>query len=127
MSLKQAPEQTSLPPAEPVELARLVAYQDGGVVSRTLVKKNGGTLTVFAFDKDQALSEHTAPFDAIVQVLDGEVELTIGGKKVPARTGHTVLLPANVAHAVHATTAFKMLLIMVRDPVRDPVREPAQV
>ena len=83
MSLKQVPEQTGLPPAQPVELAALVAYQDGAVVSRTLVKKNGGTVTVFAFDAGQALSEHTAPFDAIVQVLDGEVELVIGGKKIP--------------------------------------------
>jgi quercetin dioxygenase-like cupin family protein len=116
MGLKQAPQQSGLPPAEPVELATLVAYQPGAVVSRTLIKKNGGTVTVFAFDQGQALSEHTAPFDAIVQVLDGEVELTIGGQKVPARTGQTVLLPANVSHAVHATTAFKMLLIMVREP-----------
>ena len=116
MSLKQMQEQTGLPPAEPVELAALVAYQAGGVVSRTLVKKNGGTVTVFAFDEGQALSEHTAPFDAIVQVLDGTVELVIGGKKVPAKAGETVLMPANVPHAVNATTRFKMLLIMVREP-----------
>ena len=116
MGLKQAPEQTGLPPGEPVELAKLVAYQDGGVVSRTLVKKNGGTVTVFAFDKGQSLSEHTAPFDAIVQVLDGEVELVIGGKKVPAQAGQTVLMPAGIPHAVNAITKFKMLLIMVREP-----------
>jgi quercetin dioxygenase-like cupin family protein len=116
MSLKQAPEQSSLPPAEPVELAKLVAYQDGGVVSRTLVKKNGGTITVFAFDKGQALSEHTAPFDAIVQVLDGHVELVVGGKSVPASAGQTVLMPAGIPHAVNATSKFKMLLIMVREP-----------
>ena len=116
MSLKQAPEQSSLPPGEPVELENLVAYQEGGVVSRTLVKKNGGTVTVFAFDKGQALSEHTAPFDAIVQVLDGDVELVIGGKKVPAKAGQTVLMPAGIPHAVNATTQFKMLLIMVREP-----------
>jgi quercetin dioxygenase-like cupin family protein len=118
MTLKQVPEQTGLPPAEPVELAALVAYQDGSVVSRTLVKKNGGTVTVFAFDAGQALSEHTAPFDAIVQVLDGQVELVIGGKKVPAGAGQTVLLPANVPHAVNALTRFKMLLIMVREPAK---------
>lgn len=116
MSLKQASERTGLPPAEPVELANLVAYQDGGVVSRTLVKKNGGTVTVFAFDKGQALSEHTAPFDAIVQVLDGDVELVIGGNKVPATAGQTVLMPAGIPHAVNATSKFKMLLIMVREP-----------
>ena len=107
-----------LEPAEPVELATLVAYQKGGVVSRTLVKKNAGTLTVFAFDQGQALSEHTAPFDAIVQVLDGEAELVIGGKPVPAKTGQTVLMPANVPHAVNAITRFKMLLIMVREPAK---------
>jgi quercetin dioxygenase-like cupin family protein len=114
MSLPQAPEVPALPPAEPVDLAALVAYQPGGVVSRTLVKKPAGTLTIFAFDQGQALSEHTAPFDAIVQVLDGEVELVIGGKQVPARTGQTVLMPANVPHAVNATARFKMLLTMLR-------------
>ncbi len=114
MSLEQVP--TGLPAAQPVELAALVAYQDGSVVSRTLVKKNGGTVTVFAFDAGQALSEHTAPFDSIVQVLDGGVELVIGGKKVPAHGGQTVLLPAGIPHALNATTKFKMLLIMVRDP-----------
>ena len=118
MGLKQATEHTGLPLALPVELVNLVAYQDGGIVSRTLVKKNGGTVTVFAFDKGQALSEHTAPFDAIVQVLDGEVELVIGGKKVPAKAGQTVLMPSGVPHAVNATSKFKMLLIMVREPAK---------
>jgi len=94
MSLKQAPLQTSLPPAEPVELAKLVSYHDGSVVSRTLVKKNGGTVTVFAFDAGQSLSEHTAPFDAIVQVLDGEVELSSVARRCRRRQGKTVLLPA---------------------------------
>jgi quercetin dioxygenase-like cupin family protein len=116
MSLKQAPEPTGLPPATPVDLATLVAYQNGGVVSRTLVKKNGGTVTVFAFDQGQALSEHTAPFDAIVQILDGDVELVIGGKSVPAKAGQTVLMPAGIPHAVNATSQFKMVLIMVREP-----------
>jgi len=115
MSLKQAPESTGLPPATPVVLPDLASYQDGAVVSRTLVKKSGGTVTVFAFDAGQSLSEHTAPFDAIVQVLDGQVELVIGGQKVPATAGQTVLLPANVPHAVNAVTRFKMLLIMVRE------------
>lgn len=118
MSPKQASDATSLPPASPLELAALVAYQDGGIVSRTLLKTEGGTLTVFAFDAGQSLSEHTAPFDALVQVLDGEVELVIGGKPVPAKTGQTVLMPANVPHAVKATTRLKMLLTMIRDPRR---------
>jgi quercetin dioxygenase-like cupin family protein len=116
MSLPPAPEQTGLPAAEPVELAALVAYQTGGVVSRTLVNRKGGTLTVFAFDAGQALSEHTAPFDAIVEVLDGEVGLVIGGKSVKARAGQSVLMPAGVPHAVNATTRFKMLLTMMREP-----------
>jgi quercetin dioxygenase-like cupin family protein len=104
----------ALPEAEAVDLTTLVAYQGGSIVSRTLVQKNGGTLTLFAFDRGQALSEHSAPFDAIVQVLDGEVELVIGGKSVPARAGQTVRMPANVPHAVNATQRFKMLLTMIR-------------
>ncbi len=115
MSHEQARDPSALPPATPVDPAALLAYQDGAVVSRTLLKKEGGTVTVFAFEAGQSLSEHTAPFDAIVQVLDGSVNLTIGGKPVPAQAGQAVLLPANVPHAVHATTRFKMLLIMVRN------------
>jgi quercetin dioxygenase-like cupin family protein len=115
MSLKQAPEDPGLPAAQPVDLAALVDYQTGGVVSRTLAKKGGGTVTVFAFDQDQALSEHTAPFDALVQVLEGEVELVIGGKKVPSKAGQAVLMPANIPHAVNATGRFKMLLTMLRE------------
>ncbi len=115
MSLPQAPEAApGLPAAEPVALAALVAYQAGGVVSRTLIKRKS-TVTVFAFDQGQALSEHTAPFDALVEVLDGEVELIIGGKKVPAKAGQAVLMPGGVPHAVNATTRFKMLLTMVRE------------
>ena len=111
------PKQTpagQLPPAQPVDLAALIDYAAGSVVSRTLVKNAGGTVTLFSFDAGQELSEHTAPFDALVQVLDGKVELTIGGKSVPAAAGQTVLMPANVPHAVHAAERFKMLLVMVR-------------
>lgn len=105
----------TLPPSEPVQLRQLVQYADGSVVSRTLAKRGGGTLTLFAFDAGQELSEHSAPFDAYVQVLDGEVELTIGGEPVSAREGETVLMPANVPHGVKAVQRFKMLLIMLRD------------
>jgi quercetin dioxygenase-like cupin family protein len=92
----------------------LVAYQSGSVVSRTLVKKEKGTVTLFAFDKGQALSEHTAPFDALVHVLDGEADITISGKPVRARAGELVLMPANEPHALLAVTPFKMLLTMIR-------------
>jgi quercetin dioxygenase-like cupin family protein len=104
----------ALPPATPVRLASLLDYAPGAVVSRALAKASGGSVTVFAFDVGQELSEHTAPFDAIVEVLDGEVELVIGGTPVAARAGETVLMPANVPHAVKARTRFKMLLTMVR-------------
>jgi Uncharacterized conserved protein, contains double-stranded beta-helix domain len=105
----------AMPPAQAVAFSDLVAYQPGAVVSRTLVKKNGGSVTLFAFDVGQGLSEHTAPFDAVVEILDGEAELTIGGKKVIARAGQAVLMPANLPHALSATTPFKMLLVMVRE------------
>ncbi len=103
-----------LPPAEAVRLADLLDYVPAAVVSRTLSQNPAGTITLFAFDAGQGLSEHTAPFDALVQVLDGEVELTIGGKKIPARTGESVLMPANVPHALHSDKRFKMLLTMIR-------------
>lgn len=104
-----------LPAADPVAIAELVSYQEGSIVSRTLVKRSGGTVTLFAFDKGQSLSEHTAPFDALVQVLDGEAELVIGGKSVAAVAGQMVLMPADVPHAVNAPGRFKMLLVMIRD------------
>ena len=91
-----------------------VAYATGAVVSRTLVKGPTGTLTVFSFDTGQELSEHTAPFDAVVQVLEGRVELRIGGKTVEARAGEAVLMPANVPHAVRAIERLKMALVMFR-------------
>lgn len=104
-----------LPDAEPVRLAELLDYVPGSIVSRTLQKKKTGTITLFAFDAGQELSEHSAPYDAIVQVLDGEAELTIGGKPVPASTGETVLMPANIPHGVTAIQRFKMLLTMIRE------------
>jgi len=103
-----------MPVAEPVQLADLVSYQDGSVVSRTLAKRNGGTVTLFAFAEGQSLSEHLAPFDALVQVLDGDAELVIGGKTVVAAAGQAVMMPANIPHAVNAPGRFKMLLVMVR-------------
>ncbi|HOX42488.1 MAG TPA: cupin domain-containing protein [Myxococcota bacterium] len=105
---------SGLVPSTAVELAELVAYQPGAVVSRTLLQRPGGTLTVFAFDQGQALSEHTAPFDALVQVLDGETELVIGGQPVRVVKGQIALMPANVPHGVRAVQRFKMLLSMIR-------------
>lgn len=106
---------SELPPGEPVLLGRELDYVPGAVVSRTLAKARGGSLTLFAFDVGQELSEHTAPFDAFVQVLDGAVELVIGGVKVVASAGETVRMPAGIPHAVRAIERFKMLLSMVRE------------
>jgi quercetin dioxygenase-like cupin family protein len=106
---------SELPPAQPTVLERELAYQPGAIVSRTLAKARGGSVTLFAFDAGQELSEHTAPFDAFVEVLDGSVELTIGGQKVVARAGETTRMPAGIPHALRAPEPFKMLLTMVRD------------
>lgn len=105
---------TPFPAAQPVRLADLVSYAEGSIVSRAIAQTKAGSLTLFAFDAGQALNEHTAPFDALVQLLDGEAELTIGGQVVLAGAGETVLMPANVPHAVNARKRFKMLLSMIR-------------
>ncbi len=89
-------------------------YQPRAVVSRTLVKKPTGTVTLFAFDEGQGLSEHTAPFDALVQILDGEADITISGKTLRAKQGEMVLMPANQPHGLLAVRRFKMLLTMLR-------------
>lgn len=112
MSIKVSP--SSFPAATPLRLVELVEYNPGAVVSRTLVKNESGTLTLFAFAEGQELSEHTAPFDAVVQILDGEADFTIGGIKVRAAAGQTVLMPAHVPHALQAPVPFKMLLVMIR-------------
>jgi quercetin dioxygenase-like cupin family protein len=92
----------------------MVDYSEGAVVSRTLIKNNAGTITLFSFDAGQNLSEHSAPFDAVVQVLDGTAELIIGGQSVHAEKGEMVLMPANIPHGVKANERFKMLLTMLR-------------
>jgi quercetin dioxygenase-like cupin family protein len=97
-----------------LSVAPLVGYQEGAVVSRTLLKRGGGTLTLFAFDAGQALSEHTAPFDAIAHVLEGEALITIAGTGVAVKAGEMVLMPAHAPHAVTAPVRFKMLLSMFR-------------
>jgi quercetin dioxygenase-like cupin family protein len=114
MKSKDKLDNLDLPPAKTVELGNIVSYQENSIVSRTLLKKKSGTITLFAFDSGQSLSEHTVPYHAFVQILDGEVELTIGGKKVNAKAGQTVVMPGGVPHAVNATKRFKMLLTMIR-------------
>jgi len=98
----------------PFDLTDAVTYADGSVVSKTLLKKESGNITLFAFDKGQGLSEHTAPFDAVVYILDGQAEITIGGDPRSASAGRMLIMPANIPHALHATDRFKMLLIMIR-------------
>ena len=95
-------------------LKDLINYQDGSVVSREIIHKSTGTVTLFAFDKDQGLSEHRAPFDALVHILDGEAEVTISGKVFHLEQGQMVILPANEIHALKALSKFKMLLVMIK-------------
>lgn len=98
----------------PVELAGLASYAEGAIVSRTILEGDGGNLTVFAFDKGQGLNEHSAPFDAAVQVLDGKAEIAVAGKWNAVSAGGFIIMPADVPHAVRAPERFKMLLAMVR-------------
>ena len=100
--------------ASPLTVKDIVAYADGSIVSRTAAENPAGTITFFAFDAGQGLSEHSAPFDAFVQILDGRAELTIGGKTITAGAGQFMIMPANVPHAVRALERFKMLLVMLR-------------
>ena len=109
-----ATESKGAPVAEAFVMKDLVQYGEGAVVSRTLIKQPTGTLTLFAFDQGQELSEHTAPFDALVHVLDGEAEITIAGEPYTVKAGEAIILPAGRPHAVKARTAFKMLLTMIR-------------
>ena len=95
-------------------MAGLVKYQDGAVVSRTVIDKNAGTVTLFAFDAGQGLSEHAAPYDALVQVLDGQVAITIAGQLFDLHAGEMIIMPANQPHAVRAVSRFKMILTMIR-------------
>ena len=102
------------PKGIPFNLEQDVAYADGSVVSKTLLKKETGNITLFAFAAGQGLSEHTAPFDAVVMILDGEAELTIGSDTHTVPAGEMLIMPANVPHALHAQKPFKMLLVMIR-------------
>ncbi|MDQ1317253.1 MAG: hypothetical protein QG641_698 [Candidatus Poribacteria bacterium] len=97
-----------------LNLGNLVGYQDGAVVSRTVINQKTGTITLFSFDEGQGLSEHTAPFDAMVYVLDGEAEVTISGEANQVKAGEMIIMPAGKPHALKAVKRFKMLLIMIR-------------
>lgn len=92
-----------------------IAYSPNAVVSKQIIKKETGNVTLFAFDKGERLSEHTAPFDALVQVLDGQVEITLGGKPYVLTVGQSIIMPAGVPHALKALAQFKMLLTMIKE------------
>jgi quercetin dioxygenase-like cupin family protein len=91
-----------------------IEYASGGIISKTVLKKETGNISLFSFAKGEALSEHTAPFDAMIQVVDGKAEIIIGGKPFILEAGQTIIMPANIPHAVNATEKFKMVLTMIR-------------
>lgn len=107
-------EKKSFIPAEVYNLKESINFAEGGVVSKQFIKNKGGNITFFAFDKGEGLSEHTAPFDAVVQIIEGEAEVSIDGKKNTVREGELIIMPANIAHALHAIEPFKMCLIMLK-------------
>jgi quercetin dioxygenase-like cupin family protein len=108
----QGQERTQVAEVRP--LGEMLQYQEASIVSRVLLKNKGGTVTLFAFDQGEGLSEHTALFDALVFAVDGEADIEIAGEAYRVRQGETIILPANIPHAVRATTRFKMLLTMIR-------------
>ena len=114
MQPKTSSKPKGLPGAEAVMAAGLVSYQDGSIVSREILKKQTGTVTIFAFDDGQGLSEHTAPFDALAHVLEGEVEISIAGQSHHLHGGEMILMPAGQPHALKALKRFKMILTMIR-------------
>lgn len=97
-----------------LDIKQMVEYSAGGVVSKQVLKNEAGNITLFSFDEGQGLSEHTAPFDALVQVLDGKAEITIGGNPLTLTAGQSVIMPAGIPHALHASEQFKMLLTMIK-------------
>lgn len=102
--------------AQTLDLNGLLDYQAGAVVSRTIIKKEAGNVTLFAFDKGEGLSEHTAPFDALVQVTDGEALITLSGEEHKVSAGQFIIMPADQPHALKALTPYKMLLVMIKAP-----------
>ena len=120
--MEKSPLIKNIPFSEPHLLVNLVDYEKGRVVSRTFAQNDALSLTLFAFDQGEGLSTHAAPGDAMVQVLDGEVSLTIGGKEVIARAGEVVVMPADIPHSVNAVKPFKMLLTVVKKPKNAPAQ-----
>lgn len=114
MSTAKKKDSVEVVMSKALDMAKLVDYQDGAVVSRTVIKKPTGTVTVFAFDKGQGLSTHSAPFDALVHILDGEALITISDKPNRVKAGEIIILPANKPHGLKAVKPFKMMLVMVK-------------
>ncbi|MDH7564334.1 MAG: cupin domain-containing protein [Candidatus Bathyarchaeota archaeon] len=114
MSKKKEKTEKSKPAPQAVPLKEAISYQEASVVSKTLIDKKAGTVTMFAFDKHQGLSEHTAPYDALVQIVDGEAEITISGRKHLLKEGEAIIMPAGEPHSLKAVTSFKMLLTLIR-------------
>ena len=112
--MSEGTDRSGMRAAEVVRIADLAGYQAGAVVSREVVRKPSGTVTVFAFDDGQGLTEHTTPYDALVQVLEGEVEITIAGSPHRVHAGESMLMPGGQPHALHAVHRFKMILTMIR-------------
>ena len=104
----------SLNTSEIIDIESLVDYQEKSVVSTEIIKKETGTVTLFAFDEDEGLSEHSAPFDAMVQIIDGQAQITIDKKDYTLNNGEMIIMPADIPHAVHANTKFKMMLTMIK-------------
>ncbi len=98
-----------------LNFSNLVEYSSNGIISKRVIDRNSGTITLFSFDKDQKLSEHTAPFDALVQVIEGKAEIIIAGKKFIVNAGESIILPVGIIHAVNAVERFKMLLTMIKE------------
>jgi len=100
--------------AKPIKIENLIDYQENSVVSREIIRKETGTVTIFAFDMGEGLSEHTAPFDAMVQIVDGTAEINISGKKNVVKKGELIIMPGNIPHSLNAVKKFKMILTMIR-------------
>jgi quercetin dioxygenase-like cupin family protein len=114
MVKKTTSDLRELVPGQKAIIASLVSYQAGSVVSRTIIHERAGTVTLFAFDEGEGLSEHTAPYDALLHLLEGEAQVTISGKTSLLQQGEAIILPAGKPHAVRASRRFKMMLIMIR-------------